>query len=79
VPVNSEPIIVGVCPAGDRSSRSTVTISDVSCILVRYDEDYSIEGSNDMPVMRFPTLAGVCADFIGPNPGSGMIVEKFCK
>ncbi|KAF8487229.1 hypothetical protein DFH94DRAFT_841594 [Russula ochroleuca] len=35
VPVNSEPIMEGVCPAGDRSSGSTMTSPDVTRIFVR--------------------------------------------
>jgi hypothetical protein len=58
MPVNSEPIEADVCTAGDNSSGSEVTDSDVSCTC---DEDCSIEG----PDMRIPSLASV---LVGPNP-----------
>jgi len=67
--------VAGVCPAGDRSSGSEVTDPDVGCISVGYDEDCSIEGP-DMFMTRFPSLAGVCAELVGSNPGFGLIVKK---
>ena len=59
MPVNSEPIDAVVCTAGDSSSESEVTDSDVSCQCTN-DGDCGIEGPN----MCIPSLAGM---FVGPN------------
>jgi hypothetical protein len=59
LPVNSKPIVVGICPMRDKSSESEVTDTDVSYISVRYDEGCSIEGPNIL-VTLFHSLSGVC-------------------
>lgn len=62
----------GVCVEGDKSSGSEVRNPDISCIIVRYDEDCSIDRSY-MLMMRFPLLAGKYAEFVDSNPCFGLI------
>jgi hypothetical protein len=52
-----------------------VTDLDINCISVRYDEDCNIE-ERDILMMGFPSLSGLCMEFVGSNPCFELIVGK---
>ena len=60
-----------MCVEGDKSSGSEV------CISVRYYESMRIVAFQGHKVMmRFPSLAGKYAEFVGSRPCLRLIVEK---